>query len=176
MGISFKLPNITAKNEAAQIAQIKNYLFQLIGELNYKLSVLEAGTSSESALERTEILDYLNSNRPVVESDNFKVNKDGSVTAKKLVSENITLKTEGVRAVTEIKHSGIRAERERLFTEVSPGEIHIGALPVGGNETGEVFELMRFDDINNGGTYRLAARGSYNGTELVFGEPYIEKI
>lgn len=40
--INLRLPNITAATEREQILQIKSYLHQLVGELNWALSSLEA--------------------------------------------------------------------------------------------------------------------------------------
>lgn len=46
--MSFKIdqPNILGKSEAEQLQQVKNYLFQLAGQLNWALNTLESGTSS----------------------------------------------------------------------------------------------------------------------------------
>ena len=44
MSIDIRLPNITGNTEAAQLAQIKSYLYQMVSQLNYALSTMEAGT------------------------------------------------------------------------------------------------------------------------------------
>lgn len=48
-----RLPNITGASEKEQLAQMKNYLFQLVGELQFILNSLEA-TSSDAAVNKTE--------------------------------------------------------------------------------------------------------------------------
>lgn len=46
--MSFKIdqPNILGKSEAEQLQQVKTYLFQLAGQLNWALNTLESGTDS----------------------------------------------------------------------------------------------------------------------------------
>ena len=44
--MDIRLPNITAKDEAGQLQQVRSYLHQLVGELNYALSTIEASTST----------------------------------------------------------------------------------------------------------------------------------
>lgn len=51
MGANLRLPNITGLSEKEQILQIKNYLFQLVGDLQFELNNL--GTTSSNAVEQT---------------------------------------------------------------------------------------------------------------------------
>lgn len=44
MSVDIRLPNITGNTEAEQLAQIKSYLYQMVGQLNYALSTMETGT------------------------------------------------------------------------------------------------------------------------------------
>lgn len=44
--MNIRLPNITASSEREQLAQVKSYLLQLVQELNWALSAIEAGTST----------------------------------------------------------------------------------------------------------------------------------
>lgn len=44
--INIRLPNITASSEREQLIQVKSYLHQLVSELNWALSTIEAGTST----------------------------------------------------------------------------------------------------------------------------------
>lgn len=46
--IDFRFPNINGKTEAEQLSQIKSYLHQLVQQLNWAMSVLEAGNGSAS--------------------------------------------------------------------------------------------------------------------------------
>lgn len=48
MSMNIRFPNITARTEAEQLAQIKSYLHQLAEQLNWALSTLESGTGSAS--------------------------------------------------------------------------------------------------------------------------------
>lgn len=44
--INIRLPNITAATEKEQLIQVKSYLHQLVGELNWALSTIESGNSA----------------------------------------------------------------------------------------------------------------------------------
>lgn len=46
--INIRLPNITAATEKEQIMQIKSYLHQLVGDLNWALSTLESENHSKN--------------------------------------------------------------------------------------------------------------------------------
>lgn len=46
MGVNLRLPNITGLSEKEQILQIKNYLYQLVGELQFALSGSGSASSS----------------------------------------------------------------------------------------------------------------------------------
>ena len=49
MSIDFRFPNITARDEAGQLIQMKSYLHQLVEQLNYAMKTVEGGTSSAVA-------------------------------------------------------------------------------------------------------------------------------
>ena len=48
--INIRLPNITAQTEREQLIQVKSYLHQLVGELNWALASMESGGSSSTAV------------------------------------------------------------------------------------------------------------------------------
>lgn len=50
--MDIRLPNITGKTEAEQLAQIKSYLYQFAGQLQWALSTVEAGNSSNAVLQK----------------------------------------------------------------------------------------------------------------------------
>ena len=49
MIIDFRFPNITAKDEAGQLLQMKSYLHQLVQDLNYAMKTVEGGSSGAVA-------------------------------------------------------------------------------------------------------------------------------
>lgn len=49
MSMDFRLPNITAKDEAGQLKQVQSYLFQLVEQLNYAMKTVDGGTSAGAA-------------------------------------------------------------------------------------------------------------------------------
>ena len=50
--IDISLPNITGKTETEQLAQIKSYLYQFAGQLQWALSSVEAGSGSNVVLQK----------------------------------------------------------------------------------------------------------------------------
>ena len=51
--IDIRLPNITGKTETEQLAQIKSYLYQFAGQLQWALSTVEAGNNANVAVQKT---------------------------------------------------------------------------------------------------------------------------
>lgn len=49
MSIDFRFPNITAKDEAGQLIQMRSYLHQLVEQLNYAMKTVESGSSGAVA-------------------------------------------------------------------------------------------------------------------------------
>lgn len=50
MSIDIRLPNITGKTEAEQLTQIKSYLYQFAEQLQWAMTTMEKGISSESVV------------------------------------------------------------------------------------------------------------------------------
>lgn len=205
MGINFKLPNITATNEAAQIAQIKNYLYQLIGELNYTLSTLEAGTSSEISYERTEKVNSLVKWERRIEDEisgvkgevKLKLGRDENdkivsmlnasadvVNLKanrlKVESDNFSLSQDGTmkakKAVLESVNIKSASSDDENVLEIGEGLFHIKSCLYRGDDAGDSYELLRFD-AHDGNTYRLSVRGAYgDSSEYQRLDLFVEKI
>ena len=53
MGIDIRLPNINGRNDSEQLAQIKSYLYQFAGQLQWALGVLEVGNGSNASVPTT---------------------------------------------------------------------------------------------------------------------------
>ena len=51
--INIRLPNITAPTEREQLIQVRSYLHQLVGELNWALASIESGSSTTPAAKQT---------------------------------------------------------------------------------------------------------------------------
>ena len=49
MSAGFRLPNITAKDEAGQLKQVQSYLFQLVEQLNYTMKTVDGGATTGAA-------------------------------------------------------------------------------------------------------------------------------
>ena len=48
MSTNIRFPNITGKTEAEQLVQVKSYLHQLVEQLNWALSTIESGNTTEN--------------------------------------------------------------------------------------------------------------------------------
>lgn len=51
MSMNIRLPNITGRTEAEQLMQVKSYLHQLVGQLNWALSTIESGNSNTTVIQ-----------------------------------------------------------------------------------------------------------------------------
>ena len=52
MSVDIRLPNITGRTEAEQLAQIKSYLYQFAGQLQWALKTVESGGSTNIVLQK----------------------------------------------------------------------------------------------------------------------------
>ena len=52
MRVDIRLPNITGRTEAEQLAQIKSYLYQFAGQLQWALKTVESGSSTNIVLQQ----------------------------------------------------------------------------------------------------------------------------
>ena len=52
MSIDIRLPNINGKTDSEQLAQIRSYLYQFAGQLQWALSTIEAGSGSNVVLQK----------------------------------------------------------------------------------------------------------------------------
>lgn len=52
MSVDIRLPNITGKTEAEQLSQIKSYLYQFAGQLQWALKTVESGGSTNIVLQQ----------------------------------------------------------------------------------------------------------------------------
>ena len=52
MSVDIRLPNITGKTEMEQLAQIKSYLYQFAGQLQWALKTVESGDSTNIVLQQ----------------------------------------------------------------------------------------------------------------------------
>ena len=52
MSVDIRLPNITGKTEAEQLSQIKSYLYQFAGQLQWALKTVESGSSTNIVLQK----------------------------------------------------------------------------------------------------------------------------
>lgn len=51
MSYKLKLPNITGTTEKEQLTQMRNYLYQLVGDIQYALNDLEKASSNTKQTE-----------------------------------------------------------------------------------------------------------------------------
>ena len=59
MSINIRFPNITAGTDREQLAQLKNYLYQLVEQLNYELTTISAeGAAGITADVQGETISY----------------------------------------------------------------------------------------------------------------------
>lgn len=54
MSFDFRIPNITAKDEAGQLKQMQSFLFQLVEQLNYAMKVVDGDSASDVLYAKNE--------------------------------------------------------------------------------------------------------------------------
>lgn len=93
MSYEIPLPKISAETEAAQLAQIKSYLYQMAERLNWTLATIENGSGSAP-----ESMTLGNASSPAAVKSNFGVLKDLIIKSADIVeaySERISRKLAG---------------------------------------------------------------------------------
>ena len=128
MGLELRFPNITAQDGASQLAQVKSYLYQLVGQLQYAISELE-GTTSNAVVLSQKTSSYVDEvTKPKASFDSIKslIIKSADIVQayyeeinKRLVGEYMAQSDFGVfteqteQAITENS-----TEIKRLFTNI----------------------------------------------------------
>lgn len=138
MGLELRLPNITAQDGASQLAQVKSYLYQLVGQLQYAISEMDSATSGAIALSQKTGSKLDEVTRPKAAFDSIKslIIKSADIVQayyeeinKRLVGEYVAQSDFGVfseqteQAITENS-----TEIERLFTNIQEIVTHIENL------------------------------------------------
>lgn len=128
MGIELRYPNITGQDGASQLAQVKSYLYQLVGQLQHAISELEGTTSNAVALSRKTSSYVDEATKPKASFDSIKslIIKSADIVQayyeeinKRFVGEYVAQSDFGVfseqteQAITENS-----TEIERLFTNI----------------------------------------------------------
>ena len=76
MGIDIRLPNITATTEAGQLSQMRSYLYQFAEQLQWALSTLDKGTSSEAIVIKNAVGEVVEKTEVAKAQDTFNSIKD----------------------------------------------------------------------------------------------------
>ena len=76
MSIDIRLPNITATDEAGQLAQMRSYMYQFAEQLQWALNTLEKGTSAEEVELRNAVGQVIEKTEEAKAQDTFNSIKD----------------------------------------------------------------------------------------------------
>lgn len=118
MAVDIRLPNITATDAGAQVAQMRSYLYQMVEQLNWALATLESG---KTAVENGTVVAADGSSSETTLGQ-FKGLRD-------LIAKSAeTARTEIERlddALSEVKkdYKSIRAVEEEYYRSASPTEL-----------------------------------------------------
>ena len=72
MSVDIRLPNITGKTEMEQLAQIKSYLYQFAGQLQWALKTVESGGSTNIVLQQGPSSTEVKKDEPVANFNQLK--------------------------------------------------------------------------------------------------------
>jgi hypothetical protein len=98
MSIDIRLPNITATDEAGQLAQMRSYLYQFAEQLQWALNTIEGGTGSEQIVLKNSVGEIVSSVDEAKAYDTFNSIKDLIIKSADVVeayTETISQKLKG---------------------------------------------------------------------------------
>lgn len=128
MGLNLRYPNITGQDGASQLAQVKSYLYQLVGDLQYAISEMEGATGNAVVLSQKTSSYVDEVTKPKATFDSIKsliIKSADIVTAyyeeinKRFVGEYVAQSDFGVyseQTAQDISENS--TEIERLFTNI----------------------------------------------------------
>jgi hypothetical protein len=116
VSIDIRLPNITARDEAGQLAQIRSYLHQMVEQLNWALGSIET-SSSEAVVEAKSVAASANSD-PVSTFNGIKALIIKSADIITAYSEEISRRLDGLY-VAESEFGVYKEETSQVISETS---------------------------------------------------------
>lgn len=128
MGLNLRYPNITGQDGASQLAQVKSYLYQLVGDLQFAISEMDTATSGAIALSQKtgSKLDEVTKPKAAFDSIKSLIIKSADIVQayyeeinKRLVGEYVAQSDFGTFSQQTVQDiSETSTEIERLFTNI----------------------------------------------------------
>ena len=129
MSMDIRLPNITGATDHEQLVQIRSYLYQFAGQLQWALSTLESGAAVSGGNTYRSISDYGEGSGNKEQTSNFnqikslkeikKMAEDSKVAVRNVRRDTLdTLKKmKNAKEITDDEYAGFEAQVEKLTTK-----------------------------------------------------------
>lgn len=177
MSVEIRLPNITGDSAPAQLAQIKNYLYQLVGQLNYALSTMESGTGMLDASGNAVSVSTEQKEDPVSTFNSIKALIIKSADIVTAYYEEISKRLEGVYVAEATFPDGIATFIEKTSNDVIANSTYIKQMyenvqKISSSVTGIEDALTKVNAlIKTGLLYYVGEDGKEYDSELENGTP-----
>lgn len=125
MTAEIRLPNITAGSAPEQLAQIKSYLYQMVGQLNYALSTMESGTGIVDVSGKPVSVSTQQKEDPVSNFNNIKALIIKSADIVNAYYEEISKRLEGIYVAEATFPDGIATFIEKTSNDVIANSTYI---------------------------------------------------
>lgn len=177
MSIEIRLPNITGDSAAAQLAQIKSYLYQMVGQLNYALSTMESGTDIVDASGKSVSVSTQQKEDPVSTFNSIKALIIKSADIVTAYYDEINKRLEGVYVAEATFPDGIATFIEKTSNDVIANSTYIKQIyddvqTIRSSVTGIEDALIKVNaHIKTGLLYYVGEDGKESDSELENGTP-----
>lgn len=177
MSVEIRLPNITANSAPAQLAQIKSYLYQMVGQLNYALSTMESGTGIVNASGNTVSVSTEQKEDPVSTFNSIKalIIKSADIVAS--YYDEIRKRLEGVYVAEATFPDGIATYIQKTSNDVIANSEYISQMyknvqTIKSDVDGiKDYQIKVSANIKTGLLYYVGEDGKEHESELENGTP-----
>lgn len=177
MSAEIRLPNITAGSAPEQLAQIKSYLYQMVGQLNYALSTIESGTGIVDAGGNPVAVSAQQKEDPTSDFNNIKALIIKSADIVNAYYEQISKKLEGIYVAEATFPDGIATFIEKTSNDVIANSTYIKQMyenvqKISASVAGIEDDLIKVNaHIKTGLLYYVGEDGAESESELENGTP-----
>ena len=177
MSVEIRLPNITGGSTESQLAQLKSYLFQMVGQLNFALSTVESAAVTANAVKTSSAYSDQQKEDPASTFNSIKALIIKSADIVTAYYDEIRKRLDGVYVAEATFPDGIASFIQTTSNEVIANSEYIGQLYENVQTILSDIEGIKNDQINvranikTGLLYYVGADGTESDEELEDGTP-----
>lgn len=176
MSVEIRLPNITGGSAESQLAQVKSYLYQMVGQLNYALATVETAAVKASSVNASSA-ESKQKEDPANTFNNIKALIIKSADIVTAYYDEISKRLEGVYIAEASFPEGIAAFIQNTSNDVIANSEYISQMYTNVQTILSDVEDIKNDQINvrahikTGLLYYVGEDGTESDTELEDGTP-----